>query len=158
TRPIGWPPELVVDQPERPVLEEIDPVRLAAQPDATIFIADAERELALERMLQQPLDNARGPLGFHAKDSFAKTGRSRRPEQARPLETAFGFRQRRDIAFDNVREERACSLEVRVRDRRVTGRLPLAEEVLEHLMNQLPLPARIHHLFVVRLLFELEHV
>ena len=92
-----------------------------------------------------------------ASPSPAAAGRS---EQPRPLERRprpSGSRCERALD-DRRRTARAPSSRFAGVIARVPGRLPRVEERLEHLVHELPLAPRIHHLFVVGLLFELEDV
>ena len=59
---IGRAAQLVVDDAERPVLQQIDPIGFSAQRDTPGFGLGLNLELALERMLQQPLEDGRRPI------------------------------------------------------------------------------------------------
>ena len=51
--------------------------------------ARAEREVALQRKLEQPLANGRRALRFHREDAMRNPGAERRPQQPGPLERGF---------------------------------------------------------------------
>ena len=91
-----------------------------------------------------PLRRARRPPTIRA----AASARARPPPPAAAR-----------AAVDDGREHRARFVEVLRRDRAVSG-LPAtrAKNALEHVVDELTLPPRVHHLFVVRLFFEAQHV
>ncbi len=105
-------------------------------------------------MLEQTTDDANGPLGFHAQHGLAEPGGGRRPEQPRALERRFRVRQPAEARVHDVFEGRARLREVAGRDRVVSVLFPPPEELLEHLVHELSLLSRVHHLLVVRFFLE----
>ena len=112
----------------------------------------------VELVLEQTLDDGDGALGFHAEDRFAEAGSGGRSEQARPLEPGLGDRQMLERAIDDGREHLAGRVEIRRRHRAMAGALPRGEEPLEHVVDELTLAPRIHHLLILGLLLELQDV
>src|SRR5205807_274941 len=70
----------------------------------------------------------------------------------------FARRQVFQRAIDDVLERRARLVEIFRSDCSAPSVLPLSEELFEYLMDELALPARVHHLLVVGLLIELQHM
>ena len=103
-------------------------------------------------------DHRNRPLGFHPKHGLAKAGGRRRAEQPSPLERGLGVRQAREKLFDDFAKHRPRGVDRVRRDRLMPFVLPASEEGLEHLVHELPLRARIHHLFVVGLFLETDDV
>ena len=110
-------------------------------------------------MLEQPFDDADRTLGFHPQNRLTQTGGGRRTKQTRPLETRL--RMRGDVTSARS----TTSANMRRASSRFAGVIawcPAAchcpEERLEHLVDELTLPPRVHHLFVFRLLLETQHV
>src|SRR5687767_4263378 len=62
---IGCTAQLVIDDAERMVLQQVDAIGLSTQRDAPGLGFCSNLKLPVERMLQQPLDDRRLPLGFH---------------------------------------------------------------------------------------------
>src|SRR5581483_4647517 len=91
---VGRPPKLVVDQTERPVAEQIDPIGFSAQRDAPLAVVCRNRKRTFELVLEEPLDDWNGTLGLHAKHGLAEAGGRRRSEKAGSFERRFGARQR----------------------------------------------------------------
>src|SRR5262245_20223526 len=73
-RSIRRPAELVVDEPERSVLEQVDTVGLAAQGHRARSVRGGHRESSVEPALEQPFDDRDRPLGFHAEHCLAQPG------------------------------------------------------------------------------------
>ena len=92
------------------------------------------------------------------KHRFAKPGGGGRTEQPRAFEPGLRYRQTFERAIDDAGEHLARGVEVAGRDGAMTGVLPRIEEPLEHLVDELPLPPRIHHFFVLGLFLEFQHV
>ena len=72
---IRRPSQLVINQPERSILEKIEPIGLPFQRDRPRAIARRDRELAFETVLEQAFDDRDGTLGFHAEHGLAQTSR-----------------------------------------------------------------------------------
>src|SRR3954469_4567372 len=106
------PSQLVVNQPERPVGEEIDSIGFAAEGNLPRTIGRLERELAVEPMLEQPLDDRYRPFRFHAERGVAKAGRRRRSEQTCALEPRFRRRKLFQLAIGNGGEQLSSGVEV----------------------------------------------
>src|ERR1700730_15949443 len=155
---IRRPAELVVDEPEGAVLEEIHAIGLAAQGYGARAVRCGDGELTLKPSLEQPFDDSDRTFGFHAEDGFTQARSRRRSQQARAFQASLGARQPLERPIDNLGEHLTRKIEVGRRDFAVSGLLPRSEELLEHLVDKLSLPPRVHHFFVVRLLLQLEDV
>ena len=152
------PAQLVVDQPERAVLKEVEAIGLAAQRDRPRTLSRREREIAGQFVFEQPLDNGKRSLGLHAKDGFAESGRRRRSQQTRPFEPRFRHRQTLERPIDDGGEHVARGVKILWRHRAMPGTLPGGEELLEHVVDEMPLTPRIHHFLILRLLVNLQDV
>ena len=73
--PVRRPAELVVDQAERPIGEEIEPVSLATKLDDAGAVRRLHDEAAAQRMLEQPLDHRYRPFRLHAEYRLTQTCR-----------------------------------------------------------------------------------
>ena len=93
-----------------------------------------------------------------SKDGFPEASGSRRPQQASPLERAFRLGQSAQKFLHDFAKQHARSLDGLRRDRLMSIALPAFEERFEHLVDELPLRARIHDLFVFGLLFQPDDV
>ena len=159
-RAIGRPAKLVVDEAERAVIEEVDAIRLAAKRDRPRTSRGGDGQLAVDGVLEQALDDRNGTLGFHPEDRFAQPGRGRRSEKPGAFQSRFRVRERLvcQAPIDDGFEHAARFLQAAGRDRAVATLLPLAKEILEDGMDELPLAARVHHLLVFGLFLEPQHI
>ena len=147
-RTVRRPPQLVVDQAERAVGKEVEAIDFPAQPDGAGAGRGCKCEFATQIVLEQTLDDGHGPLGLHAQDRLTKPGRGRRSEQTRAFESGFSAGQLFERVVDNFHEQRPCAIEIARRNGAATGRLPAPEKRFKYLVEEPPLPFRIHHLFV----------
>jgi hypothetical protein len=76
---IGRPAQLVVDDAERPILEQIDPIGFAAQRDTPRSRFGLNIEVALERLLQQPLAHRCVPLRLELEHCSASPSSAAEP-------------------------------------------------------------------------------
>ena len=152
------PAEFVVDEAEGPILEQIETIGLSAQGDRPGTVGRRKGEVARQLLLQQALDHGNRAFGFHPKHRVAEAGGGGRSEQPCALETRLGIRKRFERAVHHRGEHAAGLLEIPGRHGAPARPLPRGEELLEHLVDELTLTTRIHDLFVVGLLLELEDV
>ena len=158
TRAIRRPAQFVVDDPKRAICEQIHAVGLPAQRDDPRSTRGVNSEGAVEPVLEQPLDHGNGTLGLHAEDRLAKAGCRRGSEQPGTFQTGFRGRQALERPVHDVREQVTREIQVVRGDRAMPSLLPRVEKLLEHLVDEDSLSPWIHHLFVVRFLFEREDV
>ena len=122
--------------------------------------AVANREVAVAARARAAARRRRsGRSASMRKHRLAEPGGGRRAQQPRPLEARLGVGQ-----IARARDRRPSRTVARAASRfagviaPMPGVLPRVEERLEHLVDELPLPPRIHHLFVVGLFLEPQHV
>ena len=97
--------QLVVDDAQRPVLEQVDPIGLGANPHRARSVGAPEFELALERMLEQALEHRDFLLDLEVERPLAKARRDGGSEEVGALERAIGFRQTRQRRFGDRLEQ-----------------------------------------------------
>jgi hypothetical protein len=101
--------KLVVDDAERPILEQIDPIGLSAQRNTACSSFGLNVELAVERLLQQPLAHRCFPFRLELKDGLGQPFIGGRSEEACALDGRFVVGQLRQQGLDDVHEmSRAC--------------------------------------------------
>src|SRR3954447_442247 len=77
--------QFVVDQAKRAVGEHVDPVRLGAEPHFARTSRRRKHELALELVLEQPLDDLASLLDLERETASSEPRRRGRSEKMRPL-------------------------------------------------------------------------
>ncbi len=149
---------LVIHDPERPVLQQIDAIGLGAERDAPRLTLGRERERVFELVLEQPLHDRDAVLDFEREGPLAESGGGRRPEKERALQGAIPFRELREALLGDGVEQRHGFGDVGGRDRAVADPLPLGEEALEHLVHEVAALLRRHPGLFVPFLGQLEDV
>ena len=105
---VGRATQLVVDDAERAVLAAGRSDRLCRAAQCAVSRASVlNLELAVERMLQQPLDDRRLPFGLDLKHRFGQTLVGGRTEKTRALHGGFVLGQLREQRLDHFAENLA---------------------------------------------------
>ena len=120
-------------------------------------IARAEREIALQRELEQPLDDVGRTLGFHREHAMRDAGADGRSEQAVALEHGLRWRQRASASSHSCSNSSRATGRSLVRDAAVAAPLPFGEESLPQLVQEPAALERRAGVLVFRLLFEPQH-
>ncbi len=158
-RPVRRPAELVVDQPERAVLEQVDPIGLAAQRHRARPVGGREREVARRADARA---GARRRRSGARPPCAARPRRGRRRRTTRAAASARAPLRRPAAARASDRRRRRTSRAPSSMFAGVMARRPAACHSAKNASNtswtNWPCAPRVHHLFVVGLFFEPEDV
>src|SRR5262249_38606008 len=124
--------QLVVDEPERAVLEQVEPVGDAMQADAPGTTRTRELEFTTKLLFEQALADGRRALGLHWEDDLAEARGNRRTEEPRALDRCLRVRKAvgGDPILHDLCEQRASPVEICRRDGTEAVVLPAPEERL----------------------------
>ena len=93
--------QLVVDDAERPILEQIDPIGLPPDADRSRSARPLEFKRAFERLLEEALEHRDLLFDLEVERPLAQTWRDRRAEEIRTLERAVRLAEVRERRLGN---------------------------------------------------------
>ena len=153
---IWRPAQLVVDDAERPILEQIDPIGFSAQRDTPRSCFGLNIELALERLLQQPLAHGCVPLSLELKHCLGQPFIGGRTEKPCALYGRFVLGQLREQGLDHVPENQPSLRQILRRDAEMSLAVPFFKKFLEDFVDENPELFRVERGFVFGILLEAE--
>ena len=154
---IGRAGQLIVDDPERAVGQQVDPVGLPPQSDCAGFAAAPDLEFIVQVMFEQTRFDRCLPLGLDLEHCFRETFIRRRSEQPRLLHCRFVIRKRGEQRLDRLAEHRSRLDKIFRRNRALSHAAPSIEKCFEHFVHENPELFRRHARFVFGVFLQSQH-